>query len=627
MTLRARALACLLCLVAATGHAQTRDNPMRVAIDATEWPKGILHTQIVFPANPGPLTLYFPKWIPGTHRPEGNSADLAGLSMRADGRPVAWVRDTLDYWTFHCDVPPGARALEVRLDALNVPTATDLGFFDWSQAVLYPAGPSVSQIYCRPAVKLPAGWSCATALDSTGASADGNEYAVVSLENLIDSPVLGGAHSRRLDLGQSFGAPVEADLYCSSVEGLDFKPDFTVKMKAIVREANALFGARHFAHYRFLIGLGELHGDLTLEHHQCNAYTAGERDLVDRGPTPLDLGNLAHEFTHSWCGKYRRPVGLAFHDYQHPENSELLWVYEGLDQYLGYVMNGRSGFYPPSSARAQFIRSAASLTTRSGREWRPLRDTAIQSGPLRDASDSWSNWRRGQDYYVEGALIWLEADAIIRNLSGGRKSLDDFCRSFLGGASTGAMVNPYSEAQVVAALAAVQPYDWKRFLDERIDRVDLPEPARALEAAGWRLTFADTADAYESAAQARFKGVNLAYSLGIGMRSDGAIQDVRPDGPAGVAGLAPGMKLIGINGRTFDKDVVMDALKSARASHRPLELLVTWGDVYKTFTVDCTTGPRYPAGEHIPGKPDYLSKVLHLKPPAERPASPTALKR
>ena len=560
------------------------------------------------------MTLYFPKWIPGTHRVEGPIQDLVGLYFTAGGKTIPWQRDTLDYYTLHCDVPAGARSLEVQLDALNVPAATDLGMFDWFTVVLYPAGAPVSQLFYQAAVKLPSGWTCASALDSARASAAGIEYDTVSLEHLIDSPVLGGAHVRRLDLGRSFGAKVEAHIYCSSAEGLDFKPDFVTKLTAIVREADTLFGARHFEHYRFLIALGDLRGDQTLEHHQCQIYQAEERDLLDRGSTPLAVDNIAHEYTHSWCGKYRRPVGLAFRDYQHTENSELLWVYEGFDQWLGYVLNGRSEMFGEQSARLQFVRVAASYSHRPGRRWRPLRDTAVESGPLRNAGSAWSSWRRSQDYYQEGALIWLEADATIRRLSGGRRSLDDFCKRFFGGANTGAIVNPYSEAEVVAALEAVQPYDWKRFLDERIDAVRLETPQQAIEASGWRVAFGDTLTDYERAAESVNKGMNLTYSLGFSMRNDGTIQDVNPDGPSGKAGIAPGMKLIGVGGRTFSKEVLIDALKSARATKRPMELLVTWGEKYRTFSVDCTTGPRYPAGQRIAGKPDYLSEVLGLKP-------------
>jgi predicted metalloprotease with PDZ domain len=269
--------------------------------------------------------------------------------------------------------------------------------------------------------------------------------------------------------------------------------------------------------------------------------------------------------------------------------------------------------FSEASARLQFVRTAAALNVRSGRAWRPLRDTAIDSGPLRDASFAWSTWRRGQDYYLEGAMIWLEADAIIRRLSHDTRSLDDFCRRFLGGTNTGPEVNPYSEDQVVAALDAVQPYDWKRFLHERVDAVATPEPMRALEASGWRLTFADSSSDYDRASEAASKSINLIYSLGFVMKNDGTIQEVGRDGPAGKAGLAPGMKLLGIEGRNFSKETLLDALKSARTSRRPMELLVSWGEKYRVFAVDYHGGMRYPRGERIKTQPDYLSRVLHVK--------------
>ena len=280
--------------------------------------------------------------------------------------------------------------------------------------------------------------------------------------------------------------------------------------------------------------------------------------------------------------------------------------------------------YSAASARMQFIRSAISQSHRRGRTWRNLRDTAIGNDMLRNASDAGFFWRRGQDYYTEGALIWLEADATIRRLSAGRKSLDDFCRMFLGGANTGAQVNPYSEDQVVAALNAVQPYDWRRFLDERVRGIDTPEPARALESAGWRFAFADTMDEYESAAEALGGDGNLTYSLGIAIGDEGAVDDVMPGGPADQAGIAAQMKLIGVDGRTYSKQVMIDALKSAQKTRPPMELLVTTGGRYRTFQVDCHTGPQYPAGERIAGRPDVLSQILHVKSPAAATRAKTA---
>lgn len=624
MKLRSLAVVAMLCFLSASSHAQTRENPERIKIDGRDWARGILHAQLAIPVSAGPLTLYFPKWIPGCHRPEGKIVDLAGLVMRANGQRVAWSRDTLDNFVFHCDIPAGAATLDVQLDALNASTATDLGFFDWNNLVLYPAGQPVARLYVRPSVRLPVGWTSATALDSVSTSTDGTGYATVSLETLVDSPVLAGAHFRRLDLGNCLGAPVEADFYCSSAEGLEFKPEFATKMRALMREAGALYGARHFNRYKFLVALGDLPDDITLEHHECQAYQARERALLDIHSAPTQLEDLSHELSHSWCGKYRRPQGLAFTDFQHPENSELLWVYEGLDQYLGYVLNGRCGLFSATNARQQFVHTAAVEAVRSGRKWRPLRDTAIDNGPLRDATAAWTSWRRTQDYYLEGALIWLEADATIRRLSSGKKSLDDFCRLFLGGTNSGAAVNPYSEDQVVAALTAVQPFEWKRFLDERLDGIDTPEPARSLAATGWKVVFADSTDDAENESASLYHGVDLRYSLGLSMKEGGGITDVRPGSPADSAGLAPGMKVTGINGRGYDKDALDAALKAGLKSTEPMELLVTWGETYRVLKLDYHGGDRHPTGERIKGQPDFMTSLLRAKMPAEPPVRPTA---
>jgi predicted metalloprotease with PDZ domain len=587
--------------------AQTRDRPLRLEVDASEIGRGIVHSKVIFSPPPGPLTMYFVKWISGNHRPSGEIENLTGIFFTAAGRPLEWRRDTIDNYTLHCEVPRGATALEVRLDFVNADATRSVATLNWNQVVLYPGGP-VENLFVAPRLTLPRGWQCASALGSTRGEAVA-AFPTVSLYTLIDSPVLMGEHVRRFDLSEASGPHEELDVAADSDEALDVPPKTIAGMKRLMHEARALLGAPPYRHYQFLTGLGDHLPSEGLEHHECTDIRSKERLLVEKNLMLADGDVFAHELAHAWNGKYRRPAGLVFTDYQQPLNAELLWVYEGLTQYLGYVLTGRSGLFSLEDARMQFAADAAALEMRPGRRWRNLRDTAIGTGPLRGAPRAWSSWRRGQDYYGEGALVWLEADATIRRLSGGSRSLDDFCRRFFGGAR-GPEVSAYTEADVVVALNEVQPHDWKRFLDERLDQVRTPTPTRAIEATGWRLAFADSVSAYESAVQASAEFKDLRASLGVRLDKNGVMTDVAPDMPAAKAGLAPGAHIVAVGGRKYDYDVLKRALTAGRKSRRPLELLVEEGDFYRTVSIDYHDGPRHAALARIAGQPDYLSEIL-----------------
>ncbi len=595
--------------------ATQADQPVLLEVDAGEAPQRIYHARLIIPVEPGPLTLYYPKWIPGNHGPTGPIADLAGLKMHADGKAVRWRRDDVDMYAFHCTVPNGARQLEVALDLL---AAERGGFLDatqniavvrWNQVLLYPKGKPIQAIEFQAALKIPAGWKLSTALPIESNDGETTHFRPVSLETLVDSPVIAGRYHREIRLGS--GEPAHyLDLVSDSPEGLEITPKQKAAYEKLVAEAGALFGTQHYRSYRFLVTLSDkmpVHG---LEHHESSDDGLPEHALSDDEAGKLTATLLPHEYVHSWNGKYRRPAGLVTPTYQEPSNTRLLWVYEGLTQYLGTVLTARSGLWTPQETRDSLAMTAQRLQNTRGRGWRPLEDTTL-TAPMRayDAS-GWSALRRSVDYYDEGTLIWLEVDTKIRQLTKGKRSLDDFCRQFFGGPSGTVEVKPYNFDDLVAALNAVAPYDWKSLLTARLTETGDQAPFGGFQQGGWRVTRAEKPSAFEKATNGLRKRIDLSSSIGLTLTPDGQISDVIPDSPAYKAGVGPGMKLVAINSRRFSRKVLDEALEGSKKPGQSITLLIEDGDFYRSYAIDYHGGPRYARLERIKGQPDLLDKIL-----------------
>jgi predicted metalloprotease with PDZ domain len=587
----------------------------------------------VIPAAPGPLTLLYPKWIPGEHGPTGPITNLVGLKFTAAGKPVAWRRDDLEMYAFHCQVPPGANALEVELDYVSPtqknlrtgrgPASTaQLMVLNWNFVLLYPQGKDTDQSTYVASLRLPAGWKFGTALPVAAQSREAVEFAPVSLTTLVDSPVIAGAHYRVIPLNVAGVPPHEIDLAGDSQAAIEMTPQLVRNYTRLVTEAAALFGAQHYRHYNFLLALSDHVRPSGLEHHESSDNRLPERSLLDDAARKLGADLLPHEFVHSWNGKYRRPVGLTTSDYQQPMKGELLWVYEGLTQYLGKLLAVRSGLLTPEEFCEDLARLAANLDHRPGRTWRPLADTAVAAQLLYQAQDEWAAWRRSVDFYDESVLIWLEADAIIRRETRGQRSLDDFCRLFHGGKSGPPAVKPYTFEDVVAALNEVAPFDWRTFLAYRLNSTAPPAPLRALEASGRRLLYTDSPNDLLWATEKERHLADLTYSLGVTLRDKGedpehgTTLDVIPGMPAAQAGIAPGMKLLSVNGHRWSPKRLRDAIHAAKTTRRPLELLVENAGLSQTYTVSYYEGERNPHLERDPARPDLLSEII--KPHAPR---------
>ncbi len=628
----ARVVAVGLALPMGAGaQALAPKKPMLVEVDLTDAPRRLFHAHLVVPATSGTMTLVYPKWIPGEHMPSGPVVDVAGLVVRAGGAVLPWRRDDVDMFSIRVEVPAGTSELDVTFDLLSPPPGVDgfsagasatanLVLLSWNQVLFYPAGTEPRNVPILPSVKLPVGWTLSTPLlpaAGAGAGASSTSFAPVSIARLVDSPVLAGAHLREVALGTVDGAPHFLTLAGETQGDIELTPQQQAAFAKLVAEANALFGARHYDSYRFLTTLSDSVAHFGLEHHQASDDRVQGRTLVDPELFLANSSLWSHEYSHSWNGKYRRPAGLATVDYQQPMKDELLWVYEGLTQYLGSVLGARSGLLPGTSGRENIALQADDMQQHRGRTWRPLADTAIEAPLLYAARPDWQAWRRGVDFYEEGTLMWLEVDVTIREKTKNARSLDDFCRRFHGGKSGGPELKPYTFEDVVATLNDVVAFDWRGLLQKRLNSLAPGAPLEGLEAAGWKLAYGPERTALQRARETRDKQADLRASIGllVDLREGnvGALIDVVPESPAFRAGLGPAMRLVAVNGRKFSEEVLRMAV--ARSATEPVQLLVENADTFRTYSLEYTGGARYPRLERLPGRPDLLSAILAPRSP------------
>jgi predicted metalloprotease with PDZ domain len=605
------------CFLVAPGLAA---QDIRLHVDLTDAPRNIYHAHLKVPVRAGAVSLVFPKWIPGNHRPSGPIGALTGIHMEAAGHALAWQRDTVEMYEFHVDVPAGVDTLDVTLDAITTQDSAGGGGpaassnvldLNWNAVLLYPKGAKSDDVTFAPSVTLPAGWKFGTALQVQRATGDDVEFAPVNLTTLIDSPMIAGAHYRKIDLSKPGDAPTHAmDLVAEAEPDLAMSAQDVVAYQKLVAETGALFGARHYRHYDFLLTLSDQVGGHGLEHHESNDSVDAERTLLEPELHMFYADLVPHEFTHSWNGKYRRPAGLVTPNYQEPMIGDLLWVYEGLTDYLGTVLAARSGLWTDEQYREALAGTAAALDHRAGRTWRPLEDTARSVQTLRMMGSQWQNWRRGLDYYPEGQLIWLEVDATIRQQTHGERSLNDFCRRFHGGDSGAPKVVPYTFDDVVRTLNEVTPYDWASLLRDRVSTTSAHAPLGGIERGGWKLVYNDKPNMFTHAEEKLGNSANFSYSLGFNVNKDGKLDDVIVGSPAYQSGMGPGMKLVAVNGRKWSPSILRAALKAAQVGGPPIELLVENAQFFKTYGIDYHGGERNPHIERVANQPDILGEIL-----------------
>ena len=632
-TLTALAIAALWWCRPAIGAASSEQRyagELTISVDLTDPGQKIFRVHERIPVKAGAVTLYYPKWIPGEHSPSGTISNIAGLIISTDsGQRVDWRRDPDDMFALHLAVPPGTASLQLEFQLLSPGSGGDFGQsvsatdyiedLEWNQVLFYPAGYAVRNITVRASARLPPGWGYASALPGNPVSADVVQFDAVSLEQLVDSPLITGRYFARIDLAPGAEVPVHLDLVADHDSDLQLSDAQLQAHRNLVRQAQALFGAHHYQHYDFLFTLSQNTGHFGLEHSQSSDDRLDTKFFTDPDTYLAGGGLLPHEYVHSWNGKFRRPAGLATPDFNAPMHDELLWVYEGLTEYLGDVLTARCGIWNAEQYREQLAATAASMDHRPGRAWRNLQDTADEAQVLYYVPGDWSSWRRGVDYYEEGELLWLDVDLTIRELSSGQRSLDNFVRAFYGTDNGSFVVKPYGFDDIVRALNAVQPNDWARYLRNRLDTHATPAPLEGVARGGWTLSYSDQPGAVFKARGKVRKYLDLTYSLGVKVSTDedsyGKLLDVLWNSPAFVAGLAPGMTVVAINGRKFDPERIDEQLTAARGNSAPIEILAQNLDSFATVRIDYHGGPMYPHLTRLAASADRLAQVIAPQPP------------
>ncbi len=626
---RLRLLPVVVSLFFAMGSvAAQQSRPTLLQVDATRAPMGILHAHLVFPASPGKMTIAYPKWIPGEHAPTGPINQVIRLVFAAQGKQLLWQRDELDPFVFHLEVPAGADELEADLDfACEIDIEGFSGavcssqnelVLNWNLVALYSPAVANEQNLYTASLRLPRGWRFGTPLAIEQQDGALVHFKPVSLKTLVDSPVIAGQHFLSFALGGQH--PAQMDIIAEDEQALQPSAEQKAHFADLVGQAEALFGGSRYPLYHMQLSLGDQIDHYTLEHFEASENRLPNLGLAD--PRILvTSGNLVpHEYVHSWNGKYRPPAGLDNPTYLDPVHGNLLWVYEGLTDYLGNILAARSGIWTPEQFRQSLAIDAASMATHVGRTWRSLQDTTTGAQLLYGAPQAWSAARRATDFYAESGLIWLEADTIIREKTEGQRSLDDFCRLFFS-PQNGHRPQPYTFDDVIAAMNQVAPFDWKNFFRKRLDSTSPQPPYGGLERSGWKLTYREEKTELISELQATRKPdvlwplwlkhdfTDLQYSIGLMLADDGSVMDVVPGMSAYNAGIAPGMQVLVVNGLKFSIPAMESAVGDSRSGTAP-QLLVANGAFTFSTQLDYHGGARYPRLERDPSRADMLSRIL-----------------
>ncbi|MEP7185555.1 MAG: peptidase M61 [Rhodanobacter sp.] len=634
-TLTRLVVALSLALLAGTVSAQgtrvgqvppPQDTPypgtVAIHVDVSDTTQGIFRVHETIPVTAGALTLLYPQWIPGDHSPSGPVAMLAGLKLSAGGKPLAWKRDEYDVYAFHLDVPAGVSSIDADFQYLSDRSGgfemTDRMLdLEWNKVALYPAGHFSRDVTFAPSVTLPQGWQFGSALEKVSRAGDTTTFKPVPFNTLVDSPIYAGQYFKRVDLTPAGGAPVHMDIVADAPKYLEMTPAQLKVHRALVTQATALFGSHHYDHYDFLFSLSDQLGGNGLEHHQSSENGLGADYFTAWDENAPDRDLLAHEYTHSWNGKFRRGADLWTPNFNVPMGDSLLWVYEGQTQYWGFVLTARSGIWSAQQFRDALAMVAANYDrNREGFQWRTLADTTNDPTAAHRTGLPYRSWQMSEEYYSAGQMMWLGVDAKLRTLTKDRKSLDDFAKDFFGADNGSFVTKTYTFDDVVAALNGVAKYDWASYLHARVDALD-PPLGEGIEGTGWKLVYTDKESAYEKAYNSRPESprhlFNLTWSIGLTMAKEGKINDVRWNGPAFKAGVSTGATVVAVNGRDYSDDVLKDAITASKGNGVPIKLLLKFQGSTRTVSVDYHGGLQYPHLKRVEGTPDYLSEIVAAK--------------
>jgi len=616
---------------AADAHiAPPQDAPypgtLQIHVDASDTRQGIFRVHETIPVQAGELTLLYPKWLPGDHSPSGPIAMLAGLKITASGQPLKWKRDKYDVYAFKVDVPQGVSDIGVDFQFLSgrgahafIQMTDKMLSLEWNTVSLYPAGHYSRQIKVEPSVTFPKGWQFGTALEVAhqnrqSQSGDTVTFKTTTFNTLVDSPIYAGKYFKRVDLNPGAKAPVYLDVFADAPKDLEMTTEQVQVHKNLVTQAVKLFDSHHYDHYNFLFSLSDQLSGNGLEHHQSSEDGADPDYFTswDDGAPNRDL--LAHEYTHSWNGKFRRPADLWTPNFNVPMGDSLLWVYEGQTQYWGFVLTARAGMWTPGQFRDALAMVAANYDrNRVGFQWRTLEDTTNDPTAAHRAGLPYRSWQMSEEYYSGGQMMWLAVDAKIRALTHDKQSLDTFAKDFFGVDNGSFVTNTYTFDDVVNALNGVVKYDWKGFLDRYVDELE-PPFTHGLESTGWKLVYTDKESPYEKQYESQDESprhiFNFTYSIGLTLTKNGGINDVRWNGPAFKAGIGSGGEVVAVNGQDYKASVLKQAITAAKDSKQPIELLIKYQGDYTAVPVDYHGGLQYPHLVRIKGTPDYLSQII-----------------
>ncbi|HET9810333.1 MAG TPA: peptidase M61 [Sphingomicrobium sp.] len=584
---------------------EARDIPypgtIQLTVDATDVGRGIFKVRERVPVTgPGDLVLLYPEWLPGHHSATGDIRKVTGITFTANGQPLEWKRDPLDVYAFHVTVPPGVQAVDANFDFVTATTGNqgrivatpEMASIQFIATSLYPAGYYTRQIPVQATLIVPNGWTIATALRPSGTQAGSRiTFDPVNYQVLTDSPAIAGLHYRRIPLSDRVNLEVVAD----SAAELAATPEQIAIHKKLVDQAVKLFGAQHYDHYDFLLTISDKLGGIGLEHHRSSEDGVDPGYFTDWDDAGYDRNLLPHEYTHSWDGKYRRGADLWTPDFRTPMEDSLLWVYEGQTQFWGYVLGARSGMLSKETTLEALATIAAAYGYATpGRTWRPLVDTTNDPIIAERRPQPWRSWQRSEDYYNEGLLIWTDVDRIIREQSGGKRSIDDFARAFFGGKDGDFGELTYTFDDVVATLNAVQPYDWRGYLTAHVYDIYAKPPIEGITKGGYNLVFTDEPTDWVKKGQQKGKYSDFAYSLGFNVGNDGKISSVIWGSPAFAAGMTVGSEILAVNGRQFSGDGLRSAVKAANGTDAPITLLTKDGEAYRTINLNWHEGLKYP---------------------------------
>nr|WP_194362616.1 M61 family metallopeptidase [Neptunicella marina] len=593
---------------------------VKVNVDATDLAHRIFKVTETVPVKPGAMTLLYPQWIPGHHSPTGPIDKVAGITITAKGKTIKWERDPGNVYAFQFDVPKGVKEIEVKFDYLSpqngnrgrVVMTPEMLNIQWDAMAMYPAGYYTRQIPFEATVTLPDQWKFATALETDKQHGNTVTFDDIDFENLVDSPMFAGKYYKQFDLAPGAETPVKLNVFADKAKYLEASDEAIEIHRKLVEQAYKVYGAHHYNHYDFLLALTDKLGGIGLEHHRSSENSQKPDYFTEWDKNWLGRDLLAHEFNHSWDGKYRRPAGIWTPTYNQVKKDHGLWVYEGQTQYWGYVFSARSGLIDHDKTMDMLARLGATYDKgRPGIKWRTILDTTNDPTIAQRAPLAYRNYQMSEDYYSGGQLIWFAVDAKLRELSNNKINLDNFAKAFFGVKPGDWKVNTYEFDDVISTLNQVQKYNWTDFINQRLrGHVNLSE---SLADQGWKLVYNDKPSDAVKAIEGRFKGTDLTYSLGIFISGKGTMRDVLWDSPAFNAGLSPSMTIVAVNGESYSGDAIKDAVTAAKDSKAPIELLVKDFDQYSTIKIDYHGGLQYPHLERIEGKPDYLSQVLEAR--------------